>query len=99
MIQSGEVDYDAKKKSGQLNDLFVGKAKASASEDEVPYLAPNDLILSSLSHIITSPMEDSKVFMHLKTYSALCGISGKFVNIIATPILFSLSSFLITALI
>ena len=66
LIQNGEVINDSKKKSEQLNDLFVGKATVSGSEDEVPYLAPNDLITSSLSQINTSPIEVSKVLRQLK---------------------------------
>ena len=92
LIQNGEIINDCKQKIEQVNDLFVAKATVTGSEDKVPYLPKNDSITSSLSNINTSPIEVSKVLRQLKkSNSSHCGISGKFVNIIATPISFSLS--------
>ena len=91
LIQNGEIINDCKQKIEQVNDLFVAKATVTGSEDKVPYLPKNDSITSSLSNINTSPIEVSKVLRQLKkSYSSHCGISGKFVNIIAKPISYSL---------
>ena len=91
LIQNGEIINDCKQKIEQVNDLFVAKATVAGSEDKVPYLPKNDSITSSLSNINTSPIEVSKVLRQLKkSYSSHCGISGKFVNIIAKPISYSL---------
>ena len=59
---------------------------------EVPVLDPIESISSSLSSINTSPIEESKILRQLKKSNfSHCGISGRFVNIIATPLSFSLS--------
>ena len=92
LIQNGEVINDSKLKSEQLNNLFTGKATVNGPQDDVPLLPQNDSITSSLGNINTSPIEVSKVLRQLKkSNSSHCGISGKFINIIATPISFSLS--------
>ena len=92
LIQNGEVINDAKQKSEQLNDLFIAKATVNGPHDDVPFLPQKDSITSNLSNINTSPIEVSKVLRQLKkSNSSHCGISGKFINIIATPISFSLS--------
>ena len=92
LIQNGEVINDAKQKSEQLNDLFIAKATVNGPQDDVPFLPQKDSITSNLSNINTSPIEVSKVLRQLKkSNSSHCGISGKFINIIATPISFSLS--------
>ena len=83
---------DPKEKSELLNDLFVGKATVSGIDDPVPVLPINPSVSTSLSSINTSPIEVSKVLRQLKqSNNSHCGISGKFINIIATPISFSLS--------
>ena len=92
LIQNGEVINDSKLKSEQLNNLFTGKATVNGPQDDVPLLPQNDSITSSLGNINTSPIEVSKVLRQLKkSNSSHFGISGKFINIIATPISFSLS--------
>ena len=56
------------------------------------FLEPITSISSALSSINTSPIEVSKVLRQLKKSNfSHCGISGRFVNIIATPLSFSLS--------
>jgi hypothetical protein len=92
LIQNGEVIDDSKLKSEQFNNLFTGKAIVNGSQDDVPLLPQNESITSSLGNINTSPIEVSKVLRQLKkSNSSHCGISGKFINIIATPISFCLS--------
>ena len=92
LIQDGTVINDPQTKSELLNDLFVAKASVPGSDDPVPFLPLNEKVSSSLSSINTSPIEVSKVLRQLKKSTiSHCGISGKFINIIATPISFSLS--------
>ena len=92
LIQGNTVINDSKIKSEHLNDIFVSKATVQGSEDPVPVLDPIESISSSLSSINTSPIEVSKILRQLKKSNfSHCGISGRFVNIIATPLSFSLS--------
>ena len=87
LIQNSVVVNDPKEKSELLNDLFVGKATVSGIDDPVPVLPINPSVSTSLSSNNTSPIEVSKVLRQLKqSNNSHCGISGKFINIIATPI-------------
>ena len=95
LIQNGHVINDPKSKSEQLNDIFISKATVPGYDDPVPDLEPLNFINSNLSAINTSPIEVSKVLRQLKqSNNSHCGISGKFINLIATPISFSLSRML-----
>ena len=92
MIQNDTVINDAKCKSEHSNKIFVSKASVQGSDHPVPVLDPITSISSTLSSINTSPIEVSKVLRQLKKSNyPHCGISGRFINIIATPIYFSLS--------
>ena len=95
LIQNDEVVNDAKDKSEILNKLFTDKATVQGSGDQVPILPELDEILSDLSQINTSPIEISKILRTSKrSNSSHCGIPGKVLNIIATPLSFSLSQLL-----
>ena len=92
LLHNGEIVNDPKIQSELFNNHFVSKATVPGSDDPVPFLKPNDSITCPLSSINTSPIEVSKILRQLKkSNSSHCGISGKFINIIATPISFSLS--------
>ena len=92
LLQNGEVINDPKTQSELLNNHFISKATVPGSDDPVPILEPNNNINTPLSVINTSPIEVSKVLRQLKkSNSSHCGMAGKFINIIATPISFSLS--------
>ena len=92
LLQNGEVINDPKTQSELFNNHFISKATVPGSDDPVPILEPNNNINTPLSFINTSPIEVSKVLRQLKkSNSSHCGIAGKFINIIATPISFSLS--------
>ena len=78
-----------------LNDIFVSKATVPGKNDSLPDLEPLQFITSNLTAIYTSPIEVSKVLRQLKkSNNSHCGISGKSINLIATPISFSLSRML-----
>ena len=73
------------------NDLFASKATVSGNDDPVPTLPPRDDILSNLKNINCSPIEISKLIRSLKkSNNSHCGIPGKFLFLIATPISFPL---------
>ena len=92
LLQNNTVINDPQTKSQHLNDIFVAKASVQGSDNPVPQLDPIDSISCSLSSINTSPIEVSKILRQLKKSNfSHCGISGRFINIIATPISFSLS--------
>ena len=92
LIQNSVVINDPQDKSELLNHLFVGKATVSGSDDPVSILPINNSVFTSLSSINTSPIEVSKVLrQRKKSNNSHCGIIGKFISIIATPIAFSLS--------
>ena len=95
IISQNEVINDAKRKSDIFNDLFTAKASVEGNDDPAPVLEPLDSVLESLEQINTSPIEISKILRQLKrSNSSHCGIPGKFLNMIATPLSFSLSRLL-----
>ena len=92
ILSNNEVIDDAQRKSQIFNDIFTAKATVAGDDDPVPDLDPIDSIFETLSGFSTSPIEVSKILRELKrSNSSHCGIPGKFINMIATPISFSLS--------
>ena len=95
LLVNGEIVNDSQRKSDLLNDIFVKKATVEGNDDPVPDLEPIESILDNLNTINTSPIEVSKILRTLKkSNSSHCGIPGKFLNIIATPISFGFSRML-----
>ena len=91
LIENNDVINDSQTKSNLFNDLFVSKAKVSGNNDPVPELPARDDILSSFSHLNTSPLEVAKIIRNLKkSNSSHCGVPGKFLSLIATPVSFPL---------
>ena len=92
ILSNNEVIDDAQRKSQIFNDIFTAKATVEGGNDAVPDLDPIDSIFESLSGFSTSPIEVSRILRELKrSNSSHCGIPGRFINMIATPISFSLS--------
>ena len=92
LLHNGEIINDPKTQSELFNNHFVSKATVPGNDDTVSFLSTNSSISSPLAAINTSPIEVSKILRQLKkSNTSHCGISGKFINIIATPISFSLS--------
>ena len=79
-------------KSNILNNHFANKATVPNLDSDVPILLPKPEI-PIVDCINTSTMEISKIIQdHLKKSCILnCGIPGKFLGLIATPISFSMS--------
>ena len=91
IIENDQIINDSQTKSNLFNDLFASKATVSGNDDPVPTLPPRDDILSSLKNINCSPIEISKLIRSLKkSNNSHCGIPGKFLFLIATPISFPL---------
>ena len=82
---------DPLQQSNIFNDFFASKATVENSQDPVPNLEQKDGI-SLLHNINTSPIEVARFIRNIKqSYNSHCGISGKFISMISTPISFSMS--------
>ena len=91
LINGDIVVNDPKSKSNIFNDLFAAKATVNGDSDQVPVLPENENIMSSLSSLNTSPIEVAKFCRDIKkSNSSYCGIPGKFLFLIATPVSFPL---------
>ena len=88
---NGEVTEDSGGKSELLNKFFVSKAKVVGENDEVPIL-DRDENITEVNNINTSPIEVAKIMRGLKKSNiSHCGIPGKFISLISTPLSFALS--------
>ena len=91
IIDKDKVVTDAKSKSDIFNTFFAEKATVSGAGDPAPELPLKEDIFEKLSQINTSPIEVAKLCRDVKkSNSSHCGIPGKFLAIIATPISFPL---------
>ena len=91
LIENGQLVDDSQSKSNLLNSHFANKSTVINSDDDVPHLDQYDNI-SPFYTINTSNIEISKIIRSLKKSNfSHCGIPGKFLAFIATPISFSLS--------
>ncbi len=89
LFQNGNVINDAQTKSNIFNELFANKATVSGNDDPIPILPEKNDITSSLDNINTSPIEVARLIRNIKKSNAShCGIPGKFLSLIATPISF-----------
>ena len=95
LLENGTTVNDPKKQSDILNSFFASKSTVPGSNDEPPDLPDKD-INSYFSQINTSPIQISKTIRNClkKSHLSHCGIPGKFLSLIATPISFSLSRLL-----
>ena len=92
LIENGKTVTNDGEKSNLLNNHFADKATVPNPNDNVPFL-PNKPEIPRLDSINTSPIEISKVIRdHLKkSCQSHCGIPGKFLGLIETPVSFSMS--------
>ena len=91
LIENGVTIDDPNQKSNILNNNFVSKSTVVGEDDIVPDL-PEKENIPLFDTINTSPLETAKIIRGLKqSYLSHCGISGKFISLISTPISFSLS--------
>ena len=90
-IEQEEFINDPKAKSDVLNDHLSSISKVNNADDPVPLLDPFPGI-NKCDTLNTSPLETARIIRLTKKSQFLhCGISGKFLDIISTPIFFSLS--------
>ena len=74
-----------------FNDFFASKASVKNSNDPIPNLERKDGV-TPLSVLNTSPLEVAKFARTIKKSNfSECGIPGKFISLISTPISFSMS--------
>ena len=87
LIENGKTVSNEQDKSNILNNFFATKASVPNPDSSVPNLhrKPEMPIVDCIN---TSPMEISKIIRdHLKkSCISYCGIPGKFLGLIATPI-------------
>ena len=91
LLEKDKIINDSKQKSDILNKHFSSKSCVNGDEDEPPILTYKD-VLEPLCSFNTSPIEVSKIIRELKKSNmSHCGVSGKFLCELATPISFVLS--------
>ena len=92
LTEGDTVINDSQEKSNLFNSFFSSKSTVPNPNDIPPELEKLQGI-PSLNSVSTSPIELSKIIRTglKKSYISYCGISGKFLNFIATPISKSMS--------
>jgi hypothetical protein len=94
LIENNNTLNDAKSKADLLNEHFASKSTVNDPNSEVPHIDPIP-VNYNVGRIYTSPIEIARIIRTTKQSNVShCGISGKFLNLIATPISFSLSKLL-----
>ena len=92
LVEENCTITDAKQKADLLNSHFASKSTVSGADDAPPVLEKLP-VLSELNYLNTSSIEISKIVRSMKKSSqSHCGIPGKFLSLIATPISFPLST-------
>ena len=91
LIENNETNNDPKQKANILNQHFSSKATVHG-ENEVPPKLCKPIVNSELSDINTSPLEVGKIIRDCKkSHQSYCGVPGKFLSMISTPISFPMS--------
>ena len=91
IIEEGSVITDPKTKANIFNKHFASKASVPGANDPAPNLLQKQEVFEGLSKINTSPIEVAKLCRDIKkSNSSQCGIPGKFLALVATPISFPL---------
>ena len=91
LVENDVTVQDPAQQSNIFNTFFASKSTVPNPDDPVPNLQKKDGI-SSLDILNTSPFEVAKMIQNMKkSHLSHCGIPGKFVHMISTPISFSLS--------
>ena len=91
LIENDQTITDPKQKAIILNQKNSSKASVIGENDVPPNLCKFD-VLSELSSINTSPLEVGKIIRDIKkSHQSYCGVPGKFLSLISTPISFPMS--------
>ena len=92
IFDQNKVVTGAQEKCDIFNKYFSAKATVEGEDDPVPNLTPREDILENLNQINTSYIEVAKFCRDIKkSNSSHCGLSGKFIAMVATPISFPLT--------
>ena len=93
ILDNGKVVTGAQAKCKIFNDYFASKATVPGNNDQVPNLPLRDDIKENLSNVNTSYIEIAKLCREIKkSKTSHCGLPGKFISMIATPISFPLAA-------
>ena len=91
MVENDTVVNDSYEKSNIFNTFFASKSTVPNPNDPAPNLEQKEDI-PLLSSLNTSPFEIAKLIRNLKkSHLSHCGIPGKLLSQIATPVSFSMS--------
>ena len=91
LIENDITVQDPTEQSNIFNKFFASKSTVQNPNDPVPDLQ-RKADISTLNFLNTSPLEVAKIIRNIKkSYISYCGIPGKFIHLISTPISFSLS--------
>ena len=91
LIENNSTINDPLEQSNIFNNFFASKSSVDNSDDPVPILQKKQGIVP-LNMINTSPIETARIIRKLKrSYMSYCGVPGKFIHLISTPISFSMS--------
>ena len=94
LVENGSTIQDPSQQSNIFNKYFSSKSTVQNPNDPVPNLTRKEGV-SIMSALNTSPLEVANILRNIKkTYFSNCGIPGKFIHLIATPMSFSFSRLL-----
>ena len=91
LVENNVTVQDPLEQSNIFNKFFASKSTVQDPNDPVPDLIRKEGV-QSLNTLNTSPLEVAKIIRKIKkSFLSHCGIPGKFIHLISTPISFSLS--------
>ena len=91
IIENDQVITDPQQKADIFNNFFASKSSVKNAQDPAPNLPSRNDIFDKLDNINTSPIEVAKLCRDIKkSSSSHCGVPGKFIALLATPISFPL---------
>ena len=91
LIENNETIQDPLKQSNIFNHFFASKSTVLNNDDPVPSLERKEGI-TPLNMANTSPIEVAKIIRNIKkSHFSHCGIPGKFIHLVSTPVSFSMS--------
>ena len=94
LVENNITVQDPLEQSNIFNKHFAAKATVPNENDPVPILQRKDGV-SDLSALNTSPIKVAKIVRNIKkSHFSHCGIPGKFIHLIATPVSFAVSRIL-----
>ena len=91
LVENNITVQDPTQQSNIFNNFFASKSTVKNLDDPIPFLQQKEGV-HLLNSINTSPIEVAKFIRNIKkSHFSQCGIPGKFIHMISTPISFSMS--------